>query len=633
VLCKHNKLIGRSGTVRVTAFVLTILILLSSFCAVCPAEEDIYPSEKELSSVISGIISWKSGSLSNGGNNLFGKLSPLAGSTAADWYAFSMGRMSVSDGAQVYLDYLKLYVEQKYKEDDRLSAYLSTEWHRIALTVMALGDDPLSFGKDKNGNAINLVRDGVYDRGLIADLGAQGISGYIWGLITVDAMRYGIPENSSCTREDIIEAILERQLADGGFALAGKVSDPDVTSMAVIALSTYINDMKTYDYVRKSDNKEMSATVKDVIDTAVDTLARMQTDDGEFRSYGQKNVKSACQVAVALCSVGTDIFKDERFIKNGQTLFDVIMRYRHTNGGFLDSLKDGAEPNSMSGEQVIYTLSAIMRFMDRDRKLFDMREDFSESMKNRLSSLDGRITKLSGEEEYADVLALVKEYCTLPKDERDYVRSYAKLYEIATENGIDIEKTDEETEKVYDSEGPENGNKDNENDNNNEKKPVITVEELSFISAFSDLDTVTTEHYQKLLMLSKKLGECEDFDGRESAAEIVFDAVKRIEEILGKIDRINSDISENAHPLEEVDSSRKDILQAILDEYNSLSEYDKGRIDDYEGLLTAYTKANSSLRGNVLLYASIGTIAVLVIALIIRGRIRASKRKREEADF
>ena len=61
----------------------------------------------------------------------------------------------------------------------------------------------------------------------------------------------------------------------------------------------------------------------------------MQLDTGDFASWGTENVESTDQVVVALCCLGIDPLKDERFIKNGKTLLDGILKYRMSDGGFV----------------------------------------------------------------------------------------------------------------------------------------------------------------------------------------------------------------------------------------------------------------------------------------------------------
>ena len=68
------------------------------------------------------------------------------------------------------------------------------------------------------GETINLVADGVYDRGKTEDLGAQGINGLTWGLLLLDSRGYSVPAGAADTRETILTRILSAQSAERGFA-------------------------------------------------------------------------------------------------------------------------------------------------------------------------------------------------------------------------------------------------------------------------------------------------------------------------------------------------------------------------------------------------------------------------------
>ena len=164
------------------------------------------------------------------------------------------------------------------------------------------------------------------------------------------------------TRDDIIIEILRQQLPSGGFALSGKTADPDITAMAIQALAPYYNSEKTYTYTQKESGRELSQNVHTVIEEALSCLSLLQLDTGDFESWGTQNVESTDQVLVALCCLGIDPLTDNRFIKNGNTLLDGILRYRMPDGGFIHSFTyDSDNPtslpdqsNTMAGEQTLY---------------------------------------------------------------------------------------------------------------------------------------------------------------------------------------------------------------------------------------------------------------------------------------
>lgn len=326
-----------------------------------------------LSPVIEDIVRWKKEQMGIPSDRPLFDTAYLeqAGTPAVDWFAIGMARYKYEDDYEAYRALLKEYVEKKYRSPEKLDKYKATEWHRIALAVLACDGDPTDFGKDSTGAPINLIADGVYNRGQVRSLGAQGLNGWLWGLIALDSARYEVPQGAYYSRREIITHILEQQLPDGGFALypeEGSTADPDVTAMAIQALAPYYHSA-TFD-------------VKKPVDAALERLSAMQTPNGGFCSmYEIENIESTAQVLVALCSLGIDPQNDPRFIKNGYSVVDAVLTYRCEDGGFTHSFeieKDNpsAVPgvsNSMSGEQALYSLVAVWRQMKGMSPLYDFK--------------------------------------------------------------------------------------------------------------------------------------------------------------------------------------------------------------------------------------------------------------------
>ena len=342
-------------------------------------------TQDELMDTALGIVNWKK--LDNGstadGPLINDAYLEMAGTTPGDWYQIGMSRMRINDDYAGYLAVIRDIVQARYREESKLSSAKATEWHRIALAILAAGGDPTDFGTDANGAAINLIADGTYDRGKTASLGRQGINGWIWGLIALDARRYPVPEGAFNSRDDIIVEILRQQLADGGFALTGPVSDVDITAMALQAFAPYVDSEKTYTYTQHVSGIEVTKSVGQAVDEALVWLAAAQDDDGDFFSWGTQNVESTVQTVVALCCLGIDPQTDPRFIKNGKTPLDGIMKYRMPDGGFIHSFTyDPDNPtslptqsNTMASEQVLYALAAVRRQMQGMRTLYDFRPE------------------------------------------------------------------------------------------------------------------------------------------------------------------------------------------------------------------------------------------------------------------
>ena len=345
-------------------------LLASLFCAamlcfsVLPCFAAELYTNADLQTVMQEILSWKKRNVGSEENLLTPEFVSGAGSAAADWYAMTLGRVGEQDDYAVYLALLQANVEARYQTPGKLDAQKATEWHRIALTVLALGGDPTAFGTDGNGAAINLIADGTYDRSKTAPLGAQGLNAYIWALITLDSKGYPVPDGAADTRETMLDAIVAGQLNDGGFSLDGETSDVDITAMALQALSSYTED----------------DTISESVEKGLVFLSEQQGLDGDFISWGEANPESTAQVLVALCTLGIDPENDSRFIKNGNHVLDGLMKYRTEQGGFAHSVTGdlAGVPNSLTSEQVLYALCALYRYRTGLRSLYDMRPETSQ---------------------------------------------------------------------------------------------------------------------------------------------------------------------------------------------------------------------------------------------------------------
>ncbi len=247
---------------------------------------------------------------------------PLSGLTpgesASDWMACASAAWGVTEGSRDYLSRLEAYVKEKYASQGGLDKNKATEWHRIALTVKALGGDPYDFA------GVNLIKDGVTHP--IVDLKRQGINGLIWAAIT--AQECGAVFDGELTLEGICGEIASRQNADGGFSLQGE-SDPDITAMAIRALWN-VEGFRSYG------------------ELAWAALIAMKTEDGGYVSYGVENCESAAQAKLAFCSIGD--------LENAASVD--LERYR-TDGGYAHV--------SGGGEDIIATAQALLAEARFDR--------------------------------------------------------------------------------------------------------------------------------------------------------------------------------------------------------------------------------------------------------------------------
>lgn len=179
-------------------------------------------------------------------------------------------------------------------------------------------------------------------------VGQQGIMSWVYGLhLLNNGVACGV-----CTAEEAVSKLLDMQLPDGGWALTGANGDIDVTAMTVQALAPHAGETKAGEAVERS----------------LDFLSARQQDDGGYASFGTKNPESAAQVLVALSSLGIDCTEDARFIKNGCTILDGILRYRLPDGSFCH--KEGDPTNNTATVQAFYSLLSWIRMREGKSGLF-----------------------------------------------------------------------------------------------------------------------------------------------------------------------------------------------------------------------------------------------------------------------
>lgn len=576
----------------------------------------------DVAEVANGIILWKKADVGSGADGYLINDTFLrqAGTTPGDWFPIGLGRLGVADGQAGYLAVINDRVQKRYQTPEKLSRAKSTEWHRIALAVLACGGNPRRMGE--NGD-IDLIADGTYgrvDENGNGILGRQGINGFIWGLITLDSLYYEVPEGACYTRDDIILNILNRQLTDGGWALSGGIADPDITAMAIQALAPYCNSEKEYTYPG-ANGVPVTKKVRTAIDEALKCLSDLQQQDGGFVSWGMPNCESAVQVAAALCSLGIDPFTDVRFLKNGRTVYDGILKYRNGDGGFLHSfVYDPENPtslpdrsNTMASEQALYGMAAILRLQNGMRRLYDFRPEQGDALRQQIAGVQIKIDTLTWTSETAEIAAVYEQYLAIDAAERSYVRNYRHLSELLAFAGIPYAE-----EKVEYNSG--------------DAGVIRPMEE------FTDTDRaatdalpgkLTTAYRVQVLKLWEKIRNCFDFEGKSLYEQKLKAAKEQIEAIQAEIDRINADIREKLYPFDGVSLKDKKTVDEIVARYRALDEYDRAQIDRYEDVIKTKTKLDNLLRG-LMIGAACLVVAVVVAVFLVRNiHRRRHQRERE----
>ena len=277
---------------------------------------------------------------------------PNVGAIGGEWMVIGLARSGrtvpgVEDYYQKAVEYVQSNIDS---ETGRLHKAKSTDNSRMILALTALGRDVTNVG------GYNLLQ-GLSDFEYVK---YQGNNGPIWALLALDSGNYPVPSGGTTTRQALIDEILSVQTSDGGWAISGDRADSDMTGMALTALAPYY----------KKD-----PTVKQAIDKAIARLSEMQDDDGGFSTtYGDGKYiatsESTAQVLTALSALGIDADTDSRFIKNGGSVVDALLRY-YVNGGGFKHVMDG-EIDGMGTEQAYYALTAYYRFLSGKTNLYDM---------------------------------------------------------------------------------------------------------------------------------------------------------------------------------------------------------------------------------------------------------------------
>lgn len=274
-----------------------------------------------------------------------------AGTSVCDWTAMALALSGAKEDYKTYLEALETYVEEAYAKDGSLDAVKSTTYHRISLTVLALGGDPTTFGQKPDGTAIDLVADGTY--AFAGDsLGLQGLNGWICALLTLDASGEAVPADARFTLENMLENITAAQEPDGGFGLVQGGSDVDITAMALQSLAPY------------------RIQYPDTVERGLEYLAGTLNENCGYVSYGAENAESTAQVILALCALGIDPEEDSRFVKGENTLLTQLLRFRQSDGTFSHQLTDSTGDH-LATAQCLLALIATAKLRDQEGWLWD----------------------------------------------------------------------------------------------------------------------------------------------------------------------------------------------------------------------------------------------------------------------
>lgn len=275
---------------------------------------------------------------------------PSYGSVGGEWTIMGLARYgTITDN---YISLYKSNLAKKLKAcDGILSTQKYTEYARVVIALTSIEENPGNYG------GYNLLKPlAEFDK-----VTAQGANGVVYTLIALDCGDYDIPKPGNdykgkiTTRDELVNIILNKQLEDGGWSFMGTKSDTDMTAMVIQALAPY--------YYK--DEK-----VKKAVDRGLDRLGELQQKDGGYKTGKLENCESTAQVLTALSVMNIGI-EDHRFVKDGKTIIDGMMKY-YRNGGF-SHLPDG-DVNQMATDQAMYAMTAYYRSISGMNGLYKMKD-------------------------------------------------------------------------------------------------------------------------------------------------------------------------------------------------------------------------------------------------------------------
>lgn len=604
---------------RVSLMIMILVLLIEfSFVPISLAEENIISELEEMSTEI---INWKKSEseISSDDNLLNNQFLEHAGSSSGDWFPIGLGRLGYEDDYDAYLAVINDVIAKRYDEEHKLDRIKATEWHRISLAVLALGGDPTAISE----GSIDLIADGTYNRSKVMDLGKQGINGLTWGLLTLDSMRYKVPKNAADSREDIIKRILEAQLDDGGFSLKSPPSNADITGMTLQALAPYYNSEKVYTYIRKIDDKKREVRVRDVVDEALEYLTSVELD----------NPESTVQVIVALTALQIDPLSEE-FIRDNQTLFDILKEFKRNDGGFVHSYSYDPdnptskpdESNSMASEQTLYGLTSMLRYYSDSRTLYDFREEMSLELKNKIKKVESEIEQTVTKQPKKEELKKVYEnYLDIPAEERSYVGNYAKLSDALTENNI--KKELEELNDFMDINSSGKGTVIDLVSGSNEKTKQTKFTEADVKRTEELMKERSTEYEVEVIKLINLLKTAKNKADYENELTLLEEKQTEIEALKKEIEKINQLIMKELYPFEAITEEDEATVKQIIKRYDQLAEYDQTKVQNYEDVEKADTQIKNLKRAKIMKIIFVGIVIILVAYLIYRRK----KRKQEKS--
>lgn len=222
----------------------------------------------------------------------------------------------------------------------------ATELEKAIIALSALGIDATDITvAGKKYNAVSALE----------NTAINNISAVMFALTAIDSGKYNVAESSVLDRTKLINDLLGKQTADKGWCYWGDKADADMTAMVVQSLAPYYTAGSAEE---AGISNELYDRVKLACNEAIIRLSEMQLADG---TYG--NANSTEMVLLALSAVGINGNRDNRFIKNGNSVYFGVLKFAlNDESGFCYTVGD--KYNTMATEQGMRALIAFYKFRE-----------------------------------------------------------------------------------------------------------------------------------------------------------------------------------------------------------------------------------------------------------------------------
>ena len=247
--------------------------------------------------------------------------SPGIGPVGGDWTVKGIaesGQNGISEYMQIYYDNVRAKV--KSSKGEIHDAYYS-DYARVVIGLESIGKDATDVEGYDLTNPLN-----EYD-----ELTEQGCNAVSYALVAANVAGVELKQEKAYVSFLISE--LENLLS------IEENSVNDYVSMALLGLSFY----------------QEEESVSEVIGKGILYLSKYQNDDG---SMG--NCESTAEAIVALSQLGIDVFEDDRFVKNKNSLGESIMEYEVGEGAFSHT-EEKKKENLMASEKAMLALDSIKK--------------------------------------------------------------------------------------------------------------------------------------------------------------------------------------------------------------------------------------------------------------------------------